>query len=154
MSDEAKKIIVDDDWKAQAQREKEQLSEKVDHRPAAGPNDIPPSPFVDLLNLLAMQALVGLGGFASPDGQPIPPDPAAAKHFIDLIHVLDEKTKGNLTADEKKLVDATLYELRMRFVQMATALSGGGPGGMGGGGMGGGSMGAGGFTGSGLGGAT
>jgi hypothetical protein len=37
--------------------------------------------------------------------------------MIDLISLLQEKTKGNLTPDEAKLVDDLLYELRMRYVQ-------------------------------------
>ncbi len=129
MSDPEKKIIVDDDWKAEAQREKERLASEVEQKKPDA-EGVPVTPFLELLNLLAMQAMVGLGGFAGPDGRPIPANLEAAKHFIDLLQVLEEKTKGNLTEEETKVLDQTLYELRMRFVQLASAA--GGPGGAGG----------------------
>jgi len=62
------------------------------------------------------------GGCAEADDQPNTgerqdPDLVSAHQMIDLISLLQDKTKGNLTADEAKLVDDLLYELRMRFVQ-------------------------------------
>ena len=126
MADESKKIIVDDDWKAEAQREKERLAQEQAKKESARP--AAEGGFVELLSLIAMQALVGLGGMATPTGEPIPPNLGAAKHFIDLLQVLEEKTRGNLTKDEQTMMDQTLYELRMRYVQMATA-GGAGPGG-------------------------
>jgi hypothetical protein len=122
MSDEAKRIIVDDDWKAQAQREKEKLAEQS--REAAGPRGLPEASFIEIVNLLAMQAMAGLGLLATSGGQRIPPDLAIAKHFIDLIQTLDDKSRGNLTPDEKRTLDEVLYEVRMRYVQMT---SGGAP---------------------------
>jgi len=115
MSDEGR-LHVDDDWKAQAQREKAKLAEEVEsHADAAPPAE---ANFLSILNILAMQAMVGLGGFAGPGGQQIPPNPELAKHFVDLLEVLDQKTKGNLTLDEKKVLDTTLYNLRMAYVEM------------------------------------
>ncbi len=115
MSEEGR-LHVDDDWKAQAQREKAKLAEEVESHP----EDAPPAEanFLSILNILAMQAMVGLGGFAGPGGQQIPPNPELAKHFVDLLEVLDQKTKGNLTPDEKKVLDTTLYNLRMAYVEM------------------------------------
>ncbi|MGE3182679.1 MAG: DUF1844 domain-containing protein [Phycisphaerae bacterium] len=124
MSEDEKKIIVDDDWKAEAQREKQKLEEETRARAQAPRLE---GGFAELLNLLAMQAVVGLGGMATPTGERIPPNLETAKHFIDLIEVLDEKTTGNLSEDEKKILDQTIYELRMIYVQAAT---GGGAGGM------------------------
>jgi hypothetical protein len=67
---------------------------------------------------LATTAAVHFGDLADPQtGQPAEPDLVAARQMIDLIALLQEKTKGNLTADEAKLVEDLLYELRMRFVQ-------------------------------------
>jgi hypothetical protein len=43
-----------------------------------------------------------------------------AKHQIDILGVLEEKTKGNLTEEEKHLLDAALYETRMRYVNVAS----------------------------------
>jgi len=115
MADAEKKIIIDDDWKAEAQREKEKLAEDADKpKPTASE-----AGFSELVNLIAMQALAGLGLMAGPGGERIPPNPEMAKHFIDMLQVLDDKTKGNLTDEEAKLLDQVLYETRMRYVQMS-----------------------------------
>ena len=114
MAEEEKKIIVDEDWKAEAKREKERLAEETAKRePLPGPN------FGELLNLIAMQAMVGLGLVSGPGGERIPPNLEIAKHFVDLLQVLEDKTKNNLTPEEKKLLDQVLYEMRMRYVQAA-----------------------------------
>jgi hypothetical protein len=116
MPDSDKKIIVDDDWKNEAKREKERLAEQTAQREA------PPEPsFAELVNLIVMQALAGLGLLAGPGGERIPPNIEVAKHFIDMLQMLEDKTKNNLTPDEKRLLDQVLYETRMSFVQMAGA---------------------------------
>ena len=74
--------------------------------------------FLSMVNLLAMQAVVALGGMQTPDGQRMQPDPQAARIYIDLLGILDQKTKGNLTDDESKILTQTLGELRMMFVQL------------------------------------
>lgn len=106
-------IFIDDDWKKEAQREKERLAQK--ERGAPPPGDAPPS-FAELVNVIVVQAVAALGGMVGPGGQRIPPDPAAARHFIDLLGVLEQKTAGNLNDEEKALLDTVLYELRMTFV--------------------------------------
>jgi len=119
MAEEPKKIFVDDDWKAEARREKERLAAQESR--AAG---LPPPTFAELVNLIAMQAMAGLGLLTGPRGERVPPDFEAAKHFIDMLQLLEDKTKNNLSAEEKALLDQVLYEARMAFVQMA---SGGAP---------------------------
>jgi hypothetical protein len=119
MSEEAKKIIVDDDWKAEARKEKESLSQKAQAR-----EPVPDPTLAELVNLIVMQAAVGLGMMAGPGGQRIPPDLEIAKHFIDMLQVLEDKTKGNLTPEEKTLLDQVLYEMRMRYVQAASGGAG------------------------------
>jgi hypothetical protein len=128
MADEEKKIIIDDDWKAQAQAEREKLAEE---QKAAAEQPLPDASFAELLNMLVMQAMAGFGAMATPDGQRIPPNMGIAKHFVDMLQVLSDKTQGNLTEEEQKILDQVLYELRMRYVEMATAAAGGGqaPGG-------------------------
>lgn len=116
MSDEEKKIIVDDDWKAEAQQEKERLSREETQSP---PEALPDPSFAELVNMIALQAMVGLGLVGDAAGQGMPPNLDVAKHFIDMMQVLEEKTKNNLTAEEKKLLDSVVYEMRMRFVQLA-----------------------------------
>jgi hypothetical protein len=67
---------------------------------------------------LASTAALYFGDIPDPHtGERHEADLGAAKQMIDLISLLQEKTKGNLTADEAKLVDDLLYELRMRYVQ-------------------------------------
>lgn len=123
MAEEPKKIIVDDDWKAEARREKERLAEETQHR-----EQLPPAGFIELLNLVVMQALGALGMLMGPGGQRIPPQPELAKYFIDLLQVIEDKTRGNLTPDEKKLLDQALYDLRMRYVEIASGGAAGLPG--------------------------
>lgn len=121
------RIIIDSDWKAEAQREKERLAHEAAETggSAAG---LPQADFAGLVNVLAMQALVSLGGMRGPDGQPYPPNPEIAKYHIDLLEVLADKTKAALSAEEKRMVDLTLYELRMRYVQIVGAVTGAGGG--------------------------
>ena len=67
---------------------------------------------------LATTAAVHFGDIADPNtGERQEPDLVAAHQMIDLISLLQDKTKGNLSAEEAKLVDDLLYELRMRYVQ-------------------------------------
>lgn len=114
LEEEGKKIIVDDDWKAEAKREKERLAAET------GPREPLPEPsFGELVNIIVMQAMAGLGLLGGPSGERLPPDVGVAKHFIDMLQLLEDKTKNNLTPEEKRLLDQVLYETRMTFVQMA-----------------------------------
>ncbi|MFQ5805641.1 MAG: DUF1844 domain-containing protein [Phycisphaerae bacterium] len=115
MAEEEKKIIVDDDWKAEAKQEKERLAqETVKQEP------LPEPTFAELINMIAMQVMVGLGGVSGPGGERIPPSLEVAKHYVDMLQMLEDKTKNNLTDEEKKLLDQVLYEMRMRYVQTAS----------------------------------
>ncbi len=115
MADEAKKIIVDDDWKAEAKREKERLTTQAEKPPP-----LPPPSVAEVINIVVMQAMAGLGMMAGPSGERIPADLELAKHYIDMLQVIEEKTRGNLTPDEKQLLDQVLYETRMIFVQVSS----------------------------------
>jgi hypothetical protein len=133
------KIIVDEDWKSQAQAEKERLAEEVEKKAesasaAPGPADaageaggrqreIPPASFAGLVNSLAAQIVFALGGMPDPRTQQRFVDLDLAKHHIDTLSVLEEKTRGNLTDDEKRLLDQVIYETRMQFVQVAQAMT-------------------------------
>lgn len=107
-------LHIDSDWKAEAAREKERLASQESTETKAAPGE---ANFVELLNLLAMQAAIALGGYQGPGGERIAPNPAAAKHQIDLLGVLEQKTAGNLSDEEKKMLDGVIYELRMQYVQ-------------------------------------
>ena len=67
---------------------------------------------------LATTAAVHFGDIADPStGERAAPNVAAAAQMIELIALLQEKTKGNLEEEEAQLIEDLLYELRMRFVQ-------------------------------------
>lgn len=115
-------LHIDSDWKTEAAREKEILAAEEKKAAKEGDTEGTGQPaFADLINVLAMQAAISLGGFRGPGGETIPPNPQAAKHQIDLLDVLSVKTKGNLSDEEKRTLDGVLYELRMQFVTLAGA---------------------------------
>jgi hypothetical protein len=68
---------------------------------------------------LTTQALMHLGEIADPVHQAVRHDLPAAKQMIDLLGILREKTKGNLDAAEEQLLGEVLYDLRMRYVEVA-----------------------------------
>jgi hypothetical protein len=74
--------------------------------------------FTGFILSLATTAAVHFGDIADPNtGETVEPNLIGAAQMIELIALLQEKTKGNLSEPEAKLVDDLLYELRMRFVQ-------------------------------------
>ena len=132
-SQQEKKIIIDEDWKAQVQAEKEQAKHADDERPPAQPDNgpeempLPPAEFPTLVSMLATQAMVCLGGIPNPmSGKPEVNLPQA-RHFIDLLGVLEEKTRGNRTAEEDGLIQHFLNELRAGFLAMQSRPPSDGP---------------------------
>lgn len=74
--------------------------------------------FLDFVVSLARTAAVHFGDVEDPEtGQRLEPNVPAAGQMIEIIAMLQERTKGNLTEPEERLLDDLLYELRMRFVQ-------------------------------------
>jgi hypothetical protein len=81
-------------------------------------DDRPKVSFVAFIYSLASNAAVHFGDLPDPvTNKRRPADLASAAHLIDLIAMLEEKTRGNLSAEERQMVDQVLYELRMRFVE-------------------------------------
>ena len=71
---------------------------------------------------LAHTTAVHLGDVPDPaSGQPSPPNLAAAFQMIEILALLEQKTRGNLTAEERQLLEQVLYELRLRFVEVQGA---------------------------------
>ena len=71
---------------------------------------------------LGSSAFIHLGDAPHPEsGQPVAPDLALAQQTIDLLAMLKEKTRGNLTAEEEKFLDTLLLDLRLRFVEKSKA---------------------------------
>lgn len=176
------KLIIDSDWKAQAQAEKQRLAAKQAPKPAAGqPSAQPGTPtpasslkagapigstaadpagqsgaaepgtpgadkvrFGDLVSMLASQALLYMGAYPDPKTGQAMVSLEYAKLHIDLLGVLQEKTKGNLDEAERKMLERVTHELRVEFVELARELEKamregrlqrGGPGGAGPGGV-------------------
>ena len=115
------KIIVDEDWKTQVQQEKEQLQEEISQEQTADPEtqqQFPPASFEMLVTTLSTQALASFGYIPDPVSGEANQNRPLAKHFIDTLGVIEEKTKGNLTPDEANLIKETLHQLRMAFIQL------------------------------------
>jgi hypothetical protein len=73
--------------------------------------------FASFLISLGTQAFMHLGDIPNPLTQQREKDPAAAKQMIDLLGILEAKTKGNLTPDEEHLLQQLLLDLRLRYVR-------------------------------------
>jgi len=82
-------------------------------------NLVPPATFEFLVHSLRTQAEIQLGliHFGKEEERPQPQFPLA-RHAIDMLAMLAEKTKGNLTIEEQRLVENSLTELRFRYVQV------------------------------------
>lgn len=135
-NEESPKIIVDDDWKTRVRAEREQL--RQERNAAAGevagsargephPDStrLPPANWEALVSMFATQTLVALGQLRMAENEPPQVRLPEAKYFIDLLGVLEEKSRGNLTAAEASGLTNTLHQLRMLFV--ATKDQGGKP---------------------------
>ncbi len=81
------------------------------------PDALPSIDFTTLILSLSQTALVHLGEAPSPDGETPAANLSLARQTIDLLAVLQEKTKGNLSGEEERLLDQMLYDLRLRFVE-------------------------------------
>jgi hypothetical protein len=81
----------------------------------------PPLTFAAFIFSLMHTTAVHLGDAADPHtGEMTQPNLEAAQHMIDILGILEEKTRGNLSAEERQLLEQGLYELRMRFVEVTT----------------------------------
>lgn len=124
----APKIIIDSDWKSQAQAEKEKLvaaesakkAEQQAKAEAGGPGrEEGPVGIQDLISLLVSQTLMYLGAVPDPQSGRAIVAPEYAKLHIDMLGALEEKTRGNLSENESKLLTRALHELRMEYVEVS-----------------------------------
>ena len=131
---EEKKLIVDEDWKAEAQKEKEVLAAQEEQQEEEqgqeeqgqegeqaqgqrGP--LPKGNFAALVSMLTTQAFFAMGAFKVEGQEDRAPDLELARYNIDMLETLQEKTKGNLSDEEANVLERTLHELRMAFVKMS-----------------------------------
>lgn len=79
---------------------------------------IPEASFIQLAFILGMQAMQFLGLLPNPASNKPEPDLPLAKFNIDLLEILQQKTKGNLAPDEEKTLEEMLFNLRMQYIEM------------------------------------
>lgn len=118
---------VDEGWKAQVQKEKKAPPEPSPVKPppapaasrGASPSQQAPEQagFSFFLSSLSMQALMCLGEMPHPATNQVHEDLEQARSLIDVLGMLQEKTKGNLTNEEQGLLEELLYELRLKYVE-------------------------------------
>ena len=125
--DEPVKKRVDEAWKEQAEREKHAVPQGAPAGPAptASPEPpevapegegVPEARFDLFISGLAMETLIALGDMPHPATRKQAANLTHAKYLVDLLGILEEKTTGNLTVDEGRLLKDTLYQLRMRYL--------------------------------------
>jgi len=107
----------EDAYEASAQRVEDLLRAQ---NPAMGAP--PPVKLEHLIQQLYLSALMQMGA-ATPEGQRPRVDIIGARQSIDLLGVLEEKTKGNLTANEGRMLETVLFELRMTFLELTKMIS-------------------------------
>ena len=139
MSDSSPKIIVDDDWKSQVEKEKQmaatepmEVDEPVQVASTSSDSSVtasddsdfgaamppPDASFETLLTMLFTQGMAALGQLPGGPNERMPVNKPFAKHFIDTIEMLGEKTKGNLSDQEQKMHSEVLHALRITFVSV------------------------------------
>ncbi len=125
--DPAPKLRVDSDWKTEARAEKARLESVEDAREKKGgppgPGEMPEADMRALVGVLASQAIMGLGAVGDPKAGKVVVDLPGSQFCIDLLAVLEKKTKGNLTDEEAKELSQILAELRGRYVQISQLIA-------------------------------
>ena len=123
---------VDEDWKKRAQAEKELDAAKFTPAPAAPAapgapaaasprSDVKPNPlFGGLVESLASQALMFMGAMRDPMTGQAHQDFQQSQAMIEMLAMLEEKTKGNLAKEEADMLKQVLDEVRMHFVRLTT----------------------------------
>ena len=84
--------------------------------PQTPPVALGPIDFSTHILSLASSALIALGKMPDPDGAAHPVDLETARHLIDVLAMLETKTKGNLDEAEQKLLGSLIYDLRVAYV--------------------------------------
>src|SRR5580692_1011540 len=109
----------------QAKRAYEMTADRLDTaiRSANPGMDHPPTmSFDQLVQSVYMTSIMQLGG-TTQEGQQPQVDILGARQSIDMLYVLEEKTKGNLSTEESRLLESALFELRMAFLEVTQALA-------------------------------
>ena len=115
---------VDESWKEQVERERKTpaappgagAGSARPSQPSGRGKETPEGSFSFFLSTLSMQAMMALGEVPHPATNARQEDLDQARYLIDILGMLQEKTKGNLPAEEADLLEGLLYELRMKYV--------------------------------------
>lgn len=128
-------VVSDEDWKQRVKAEDAALDQKLkadaaEQRTTSAtetaeketaakidPAAIPPADLSTLISMFSTQAMVSLGILPNPANGQTEAVLPLARHFIDLLGVLEEKTKGNLDEREAQLLESALHELRMAYLE-------------------------------------
>ncbi len=115
-------LVSDEDWKNRVKAEDAKLDAALQDKETPADSDdaveLPEASFITLLQMLSTQSIVALGLIPGPDGKPHVELPVA-RHFIDLLAVVEAKTKGNLSTPEAEFLEGTLHELRMAYIAVS-----------------------------------
>lgn len=117
---------VDDDWKRRAEREKEAMDGKL--REEAMRRTPPRASFGALVSSFATQAVLAFGDVEHPVTRRKERDLDAARYAIDMLAVIEEKTRGNLSEAETEALQSMIRDLRLRYVSEVEAEGTGGSG--------------------------
>ncbi|MCA9136575.1 MAG: DUF1844 domain-containing protein [Planctomycetales bacterium] len=115
-NNEEPELVVDTDWKSKVEKEKQITEEPSSDADDDAMGDLPPASLAMLISTFYSQAMMALGVMDNPSTGKKEMDLRMAKHFIDTLEMLEEKTKGNVNADETKMFDEVLHLLRMAYV--------------------------------------
>lgn len=136
MSDEEPKIIIDEDWKSQVERERQETQDEGKEKTApeddkADEAEEEHTLFEQLISGFAAQTMVALGLIVPKDAPEVVVDLDHARYMIDTLVMLKEKTKGNLLPREEGSLTEAVSELQRVFAMRAqqvqeAALQGGG----------------------------
>jgi hypothetical protein len=129
MADEEKGFVIKDrrafDDKGEVKDQEAKQEPRKEETRKTAPEDqkaempLPEVNFNSLIFSLSSSALINLGEIADPHTGQKQKDLALAKHTIDTIAMLKDKSKGNLNAEEQRFIDTILADLRWRYVKLA-----------------------------------
>jgi hypothetical protein len=102
--------------KAEAQPASEPFIKTEEKSPAQEASSRPPIDFLSYIVSYYTQGMVLLGEVPNPYTNKKEEDIDAARHMIDILSMIEQKTKGNLSQEEKQLLESVVYELRMKYM--------------------------------------
>lgn len=100
---------IDENWKSRVKKEKQQQPQKQE--------PIPEADFASFISSLGVQAMVALGELKNPLTNNKEENLPQAKYLIDVLGIIEDKTKGNLNQEESQILNDLLYQLRILYLR-------------------------------------